>query len=84
MKDGMVRVPGGRFMMGSDDKKAPANERPARAVVVPPFWVDRTEVTVGAYNACVAADKCTSAQSDYVICTAKHHGDAYPINCVTW
>src|SRR5262249_47635854 len=58
MKDGMVRIPGGRFTMGSDEKKAPPNERPSRVVVVSPFWIDRTEVTVGAYRTCVDRGAC--------------------------
>src|SRR5258708_23564233 len=54
-QDGMLKLPGGRFVMGSASPRAPANERPARPVVVGPFWIDQTQVTVGAYRACVHA-----------------------------
>jgi formylglycine-generating enzyme required for sulfatase activity len=40
---GMVRVPGGPFIMGSD--RGPGDERPAHRVGLAPFWIDRTPVT---------------------------------------
>src|SRR5580704_13613226 len=43
-QDGMVRLPGGKFTMGTSDEKAPPNERPAHSATVPAFWIDRTEV----------------------------------------
>jgi formylglycine-generating enzyme required for sulfatase activity len=42
---GMVWVPGGEFLMGSDHKKAQANERPVHRVKVNGFWMDSTHVT---------------------------------------
>jgi formylglycine-generating enzyme required for sulfatase activity len=42
---GMVWVPGGEFLMGSDHKLAQSNERPAHKVRVAGFWMDRTHVT---------------------------------------
>jgi formylglycine-generating enzyme required for sulfatase activity len=42
---GMVLVPGGEFLMGSDHKLAQANERPAHPVRVGAFWMDRHHVT---------------------------------------
>ena len=35
-RDGMLRLPGGRFVMGSSSPRAPANERPARPTTVAP------------------------------------------------
>ncbi|WP_437581523.1 formylglycine-generating enzyme family protein [Sorangium sp. So ce887] len=49
--DGMVRVPGGSFVMGPLKVKA----------TVPDLCMDRTEVTAEAYAACVKADKCTDS-----------------------
>lgn len=42
---GMVFVPAGWFWMGSDDPKAPPDERPLRRVFLPAFYIDKTEVT---------------------------------------
>jgi len=39
----LVRIPGGRFVMGSD--KGFADERPRKAVEVKPFWMGQFEVT---------------------------------------
>lgn len=49
----MVALPGGAFLMGSDDGYP--EERPARWVTVAPFRVDRTEVTNRQFAAFVAA-----------------------------
>src|SRR5688572_15184923 len=53
----MLRVPGGTFTMGADGV-GEGDEQPAHAVTVTGFWLDRTEVTNGAYLACVEAGKC--------------------------
>ena len=47
--EGMVYVPGGTFQMGRDD--GDEFERPAHAVTVAPFFLDRTEVTNEQYQA---------------------------------
>jgi len=51
-KDGMVRVPGGTYQMGSSGEfntpygmKRFPEEAPVRTVTVKPFWIDETEVT---------------------------------------
>ena len=42
---GMVWIPGGEFLMGSDHKKAQVNEKPVHRVKVDGFWMDQTHVT---------------------------------------
>lgn len=42
---GMAWIPGGEFLMGSDSKKAQANEKPTHKVKVSGFWMDNTHVT---------------------------------------
>lgn len=82
--DGMLRIPGGRFTMGSADKNAPANERPPREVVVRPFWIDRTEVTVGAYRACVERGACARPPRSSPTCTYDLGDPLLPVACIPW
>jgi formylglycine-generating enzyme required for sulfatase activity len=84
VKDGMARIPGGKFTMGTDDKKAPPNERPARIVSISPFWLDKTEVTVVAYRACVDKGSCPKPARSSVSCTWDQGEPQLPISCVPW
>src|SRR5260370_25081563 len=52
---GMMWIPGGEFVMGSDNRVAKPNEQPAHKVRVHGFWMDRTPVTNGQFTAFVAA-----------------------------
>ncbi|MFM2105603.1 MAG: hypothetical protein RL338_635 [Chloroflexota bacterium] len=51
-RSGMVLVPAGPFLMGSDEFP---REGPVRTVELPDFWIDRYPVTNEAYRAFVAA-----------------------------
>jgi iron(II)-dependent oxidoreductase len=52
----MVRFPGGRVSIGTDDRtECYDNERPRRAVDLAPFWIDVTAVTNSAYQRFVEA-----------------------------
>ena len=57
----MVHFDGGDFMMGAPDGQGDKYERPQHSVKVAPFDLDVTEVTVGAYAACVKAGACSRA-----------------------
>jgi len=83
-RDGMLRLPGGRFVMGSSSQRAPANERPARTTTVATFWLDRTEVTVGAYRACVDAGACARPARASATCTFDAGDPELPVSCVHW
>jgi formylglycine-generating enzyme required for sulfatase activity len=52
---GMAWIPGGQFLMGSDDFYA--EERPVHAVVVDGFWMDRFAVTVADFRRFVDATR---------------------------
>lgn len=41
----MILIPGGTYMMGSEDSRARPDESPAHEVTVNSFWMDATEVT---------------------------------------
>jgi formylglycine-generating enzyme required for sulfatase activity len=83
-QDGMLRLPGGRVVAGSANPRAPANERPSRPVAVAPFWIDRTEVTVGAYRACVEAGGCARPARASATCTYDAGDADLPVSCVHW
>src|SRR5262245_17751115 len=52
---GMLWVPGGEFLMGSDHKLAQENERPAHRVRVAGFWMDKHHVTNAEFRKFVEA-----------------------------
>src|SRR4051794_33892639 len=52
---GMAWVPGGEFLMGSDDPQAAPAERPAHRVRVDGFWMDLTEVANAQFRKFVEA-----------------------------
>lgn len=53
--EGMVWIPGGTFVMGTDETEAYAHERPAHQVKLKGFWMDVTEVTNLQFQAFVEA-----------------------------
>ena len=86
-QSGMVSVPAGRFWMGCNeevDTECWDDEKPGRTVEVAAFQIDKTEVTVAAYRACVSAGKC-SPPSTGNACTWDQSGkEQHPVNCVDW
>jgi formylglycine-generating enzyme required for sulfatase activity len=80
----MLRLPAGHYVMGSSNPHAPTNERPPRTVVLPSFWIDRTEVTVGAYRACTQAGACAKPAHTSSTCTFDGGDPDVPISCVHW
>ena len=95
--EGMVRIPAGTFIMGSND--GDADEKPAHAVRVDAFEMDVTEVTVAHYAECEAAGKCEAAPTTvdwpgiaedqrriYSEACNGNRSDRqrHPVNCVNW
>ena len=89
-----ILIPGGTFWMGDPDYAKPVHK-----VTLSPFCIDRTEVTVAGYRACVQDGGCPppSATVDWKdikpeektkwspYCTwGKRKLDEHPINCVDW
>ena len=52
---GMVWIPGGEFLMGTDDPHSMHNERPAHRVKVDGFWMDEHDVTNAEFRKFVEA-----------------------------
>jgi len=87
----MVPIPAGEFIMGSDKSRTDA--KPARRVYLDAFKMDKTEVTVVAYKACVDTGTCSVPMIDAEFCRdtfanmsnwAKPGRENHPINCVSW
>jgi eukaryotic-like serine/threonine-protein kinase len=81
----MVRIGGGTLILGD----------PGKEVAVEPFFLDRLEVTLRRYRACINAKACTAAnavldsdpdtaQTWNPRCSAKRGEADHPINCVTF
>jgi formylglycine-generating enzyme required for sulfatase activity len=84
LQDGMLRLPAGHFVMGSSNPRAPANERPSRTLAMNAFWIDRTEVTAGAFRGCVDAHACTRPARTSATCTYDAGDPDLPVSCVRW
>lgn len=81
----MVAIPGGPFWVGTSSQQGDPEEMPRYRTQLAPFCLDRTEVTVDAYSACVAARRCAPAYDKWRSCnaTSRQRG-RHPINCVDW
>ena len=78
-----VRIEGGSFMMGSEEKSV---EQPVHNVNVPTFEMMRTEITVAQYRACVNASVCSPLQrgTGYTWSSVPYELEDHPINGVAW
>eukprot|EP00752_Nemacystus_decipiens_P017072 g15289.t1 len=77
----MVVIPAGRFLMGRDDGLE--DEGPATAVTIAaPFALGRLEVTIGEYEACVAAGACM-ARRDRAWFDARADRERFPITLIS-
>ena len=97
---GMTKIPGGKFFMGSDDRKDEEGERPAHQVTLSAYCMDITEVTVAQYKACSDRGECKRAptENDWEgidaaahklydpLCTIRDPDAlaSHPINCLDW
>lgn len=83
----LVAIPGGEFSAGCNeaiDSACLEVEKPGTRRRVDDFSIDRTEVTVAAYRACVDAGKCTAAGTDRSCNGSLPNRGGHPINCVDW
>src|SRR6185295_16965579 len=83
----MVGVPSGDFFMGCNepvDAECYPAEKPGKTLDVPGFCIDRTEVTVAAYLACVRSTACRQPGRDSECNWGKPGREMHPVNCVDW
>ncbi|HEY8079080.1 MAG TPA: bifunctional serine/threonine-protein kinase/formylglycine-generating enzyme family protein [Labilithrix sp.] len=97
---GMAQVPGGKFFMGSDEKDAAKDERPAHQVTLSPYCIDIHEVTVAEYKQCSDHGECKRGPRENEwpnidaherkiydpLCNIRDPENRanHPINCVDW
>jgi formylglycine-generating enzyme required for sulfatase activity len=83
----MVTVPAGKFFFGcnaSVDAECYNDEKPGRWLTLREFQIDKTEVTVSAYRACVEAGACQEPGSGGPCNWGEPGREDHPINCVSW
>ncbi|MBN1935994.1 MAG: SUMF1/EgtB/PvdO family nonheme iron enzyme [Anaerolineae bacterium] len=87
---GIVYIPAGEFVMGSNDSNAAAriNEKPQHKVYLDAFWIDRTEVTNAQYKQCVDGGHCDPPTQSGSATRNSYFGnpefDDYPVIYVNW
>jgi formylglycine-generating enzyme required for sulfatase activity len=79
---GMIEIPAGPFGMGSE--LGANDERPVHRVELSSFWIDKFEITVESYNACIAAGVCDPAGLAAGCNGGRTDRLDHPINCITW
>jgi formylglycine-generating enzyme required for sulfatase activity len=88
LKDGMVFVPAGNFLMGSVEGEGMDNERPQHTVFLDDFWIDQTEVTNAEYKMCVGAGSCTLPLKSVSTTRDSYYNsrlfEDYPVIYVVW
>lgn len=95
----MFKIPAGQFYMGSDDKAAMDNQKPAHNVSLEGFCMDATEVTVADYAKCSQTGACRRLKPEVgykgmkpeeekaflPLCNIDAAGrEQHPMNCISW
>lgn len=70
----------GLSQLGQNATESRFEERPARLARLRAFAMDRREVTVSQYSACVAQGRCAAVAN----CGAAQQAPDAPMNCVQW
>ena len=79
----MTAIPGGKFMMGRDDKDASEFEKPAHEVNVAPFFMDTYEVTNEQYAEFVRS-RNRSVPEHWLNGGPRSGEDRFPVINVSW
>lgn len=87
--DNMALIPGGVYSLGAPESDYYASEesKPLHRITLDPYYMDKYEVTVGAYSACVAAEVCSEPTSVDSQTRKNYYSTAYhafPVVNVTW
>ena len=68
----MIKVKGGTFKMGSDDSESDSDERPIHSVTLDDYYIGKTEVTQGLWEAVMGTNP------------SYFKGSNKPVECVSW
>ncbi len=83
-----VYIPSGKFHFGCEpqDPQCDDDEKPGRDESVSGFWLGKTDVTVAAWQKCVAAGACEEIAKDdeQHRCNYKNGRLDHPMNCIDW
>jgi len=77
-----ISIPGGSYEMGSN--VGATDEQPVHTVMIAPFELMKTEVTVAQYRKCVEAGACASLDADRYCNWGVSGREDHPINCLDW
>ena len=80
--NGMIEIFSGNFLMGTNS--GASDEAPPHLVSLSTFWIDKFEVSVKDYQACVNDGECTPADLSAGCNTIFPDRLNHPINCVDW
>jgi formylglycine-generating enzyme required for sulfatase activity len=70
---GMVWIPGGTFLMGTNDKESFPNERPAHFVQVQGFWMEEHDVTNAEFSKFIEATGYVTTAEHKVVWDPFYH-----------
>jgi formylglycine-generating enzyme required for sulfatase activity len=84
-RDGMVRLAGGEFLMGSP-RPSPNDQRPVHQVHLAPFWIDATHVTNLAFREFIDATnyRTTAEERGWSLLFDHKQGNWQKIEGVNW
>jgi len=93
----LVYVPGGRFVMGSDeehcgecgnDSPSYQDNHPQHSLFLDAYWIDQTEVTNKQYALCVSDEVCAPPLDSKSPMRSSYYGnpefDNYPVIFIEW
>lgn len=78
--NGMVLIPAGEFLMGSEN--GPQDERPAHRTALGSFWIDKYELTNAEYRQCVQSGVCSPPKDRTAF--DEPAKATHPVTSVTW
>lgn len=84
--EGMMYIPSGEFLMGSETGEI--NEFPVHKVYLDAYWIDKYEVTNATYKRCVDEGKCSPPSDGSAYLIQSNYGipefNDYPVIYVNW